>query len=792
MLLRSGSSFVPEGFGTIKIEDTTFASFHFGSMASLRRILQEVWKRSHGQWVSMNRVEVGGKTLVDSGPKCSRQDTSSRSGLSLSSASFLKPYDDWAALQSSECASFSQIIEAEKSATSSFFARAGPSRRDRSGQTEAVDLVRLQDEAASLLPSEDVIPELQGQYMYFQRHTLDGFVQFCRHPENQPQAEEVILDTSMLAKETGFADVTACKVSDDHELLAYIVDFTGDDSLELRLQPLGTCAFAETISVPSIRSVEFLGKSENVVNLLAVRTDPTTKRANHVLHLTVTDEHVSERVLWNEPNPAAYLELFRTKNRKLILASSNTKDTSLVCFAPCGKPKEVELTTLLKSIPGVEFFAEHQQDIFIVISNHERPDFAVYTLPEEQVVGSGENWSKLKHFFSPPGEMHVTDADLLSGYLILYGHEAAAPRICVVPMKDPKSSYMIDLPRIGSLEPGVNADHTATTTRFTLRSPVEPGCTFDLDLSKGITTMVGKRQLDGNSALSSFMESVECERVDFKARDGERVPMTLLRPRELPGHPAHPCLLHVYGAYGSSMTPDFRPEHLMMLRRGWVIAWAHVRGGGERGRAWHQAGRQLQKSRSVLDLSDAVRFLLAQGIAAPGGLCLKGSSAGALTLGSLLNSREDAALIGSAILEVPFLDVLNSMADPLLPLTTHEFAEWGDPRNLEHEMNIRSLSPYENIGSHPYPHIYVSCALADARAPAWMAVKYAARLRCRTPAYMSKIVGHSLSLFTQGTLSGSLKYCHHFKGFLNTNQFHPISIHTEATPQHAVHHVNSP
>lgn len=128
----------------------------------------------------------------------------------------------------------------------------------------------------------------------------------------------------------------------------------------------------------------------------------------------------------------------------------------------------------------------------------------------------------------------------------------------------------------------------------------------------------------------------------------------------------------------------------------------------------------------------------------PGALCLKGSSAGGLTLGSLLNSREDSAFIGAVILEVPFLDVLNSMADPLLPLTAHEFAEWGDPRNAEEEMNIRSLSPYENIGSHSYPPIYVSCALADARAPAWMAMKYAARLRSRMPHFISS-TGHSLS-----------------------------------------------
>lgn len=741
----------------------------FCLMPQLRRILQEAWRRSRDQWRSLRRVQcVEWKRPLDRSDSQCRPGTSA---VSLSANTFLRCHDDWAGLAGPEAAeTFSEIVEAEKDATHNFF-----EQRGKPGKQAQV-LEKLQAEAVTLLPHEEVIPEAQGHYMYFQRPTIDGYIQFGRYPRNEPEAEEVILDTSVPAKDTGscsagsagsgFTDLLACKVSDDHNLLAYIVDVAGDDSFELYLRPLAGSGCAGTVCVPGIRSVEFIGQAKNVVNLLAVRTDDATKRANQVLHLTMAGGSVTEHLLWEEQNPAAYLELFRTKNRRFILASSNTKDTSAVRYVPCTADtgnRPMDLIPLLEPSPGIEYFAEHlnSQDIqeihrgpdlnsgsflessrtfsnstFFVISNHERPDFAVYLLPENE-AGMAQSWSRLKHFFTPPGDMHVTDADLLSNWLVLYGHESAAPRICVVPVAEPQSAYSVDLPSIGAVEPGVNANHDADHIRFTFRSPVEPGCTYHLDLRRGALTVEGKRTLDGSS-----MHSAKCERVDFAARDGERVPLTLLRPSKELG--AGPCLLHVYGAYGSSMTPDFRPEHLMLLRRGWVLAWAHVRGGGERGRAWHQAGRQLHKSRSVLDLSDAVRFLLAQGIVAPGALCLKGSSAGGFTLGSLLNSREDAALIGAAILEVPFLDVLSSMADPLLPLTTHEYAEWGDPEYPEHEMNIRSLSPYENIGSHSYPHLYLSCALADARAPAWMTVKYAARMRARIPGYMSKNTGHFL------------------------------------------------
>lgn len=247
--------------------------------------------------------------------------------------------------------------------------------------------------------------------------------------------------------------------------------------------------------------------------------------------------------------------------------------------------------------------------------------------------------------------------------------------------------------------------------------------------------MVWRREWRTGEGLGP--DAFQCERVSYPARDGELVPLTLLRPRrDAGGDGPRPCLLNVYGAYGTCLVPDFRPEHVVLLRRGWVIAWAHVRGGGERGRAWHTAARQLQKAQSVSDLVDGIHFLLARGIAAPGALCAKAASAGGLTLGALLNSPEAAALLAGVVLEVPFVDALTGMSDPSLPLTVHEFAEWGDPRDPEHEANLRSLSPYENVGSHRYPRIYLSCARADARVPPWMPLKLAARIRARSPSYV--------------------------------------------------------
>ncbi|CAE8739593.1 unnamed protein product [Polarella glacialis] len=715
-------------------------------MAQLRRVVKDLWRSARSSPAAR----------LSSAPSLRRADglLQGTPPSAVPSAALRSPvgrFDDWACLQDSEGPAACSLLDAEARSTEAFFAAS------RSFEE------RLQTEAAHLLlPEEQAPPEQHGDFLYYQRHTPEGFVVFCRVPREAAGGglEEVLLDSGLLADEagTGFAEVTTCKVSDDHSVLAYIVDLHGDESYELRLRGLGPAGSSWPVRLPGVRSVEFLGcRSDDEdtlgIDLLAVHTDPQTKRSCRVSRIRVSanSEGVCEsELLWEDENEAAYLEVFRTKDRSFVLLSSNTKDTSEVRAVRCNSTADRSAalalhsaSRLLEPREGVEYFAEHRGRDFYVVSNHERADFSVYLLSEDHLGAADGGWSHLVPFFTPPGGVHVTDADMLENWLVLYGHEAAAPRICAVPLESASAeAFVAELPTgVGSVEPGVNAEPSAESIRFTFRSALEAGSTYDLHLASKKVSLVSSREWAPGSGVHS--ESFTCERVEYPAQDGTLVPLTLARPRSEgffasdlgPG----PCLLHVYGAYGSCLAPDFRPEHIALLRRGWSVAWAHVRGGGERGRAWHAAGRRLEKHHSVSDLADAARFLLSRGIAAPGALCLKGSSAGGLTLGALLNSQDEAALVGAAILEVPFVDALTGMLDSSLPLTVHEYAEWGDPRQPEHEANLRSLSPYENVGSHRYPPLYLSCARADARVPLWMPLKLAARLRARAPAYLQGV-----------------------------------------------------
>eukprot|EP00929_Paragymnodinium_shiwhaense_P087559 TRINITY_DN47703_c0_g1_i1.p1 TRINITY_DN47703_c0_g1~~TRINITY_DN47703_c0_g1_i1.p1 ORF type:complete len:830 (+),score=188.16 TRINITY_DN47703_c0_g1_i1:73-2562(+) len=690
-------------------------------------------------------------------------------------------FDEWSCLHDLQGKEAQRLLREEAAAEKSFFA--DTAEFERQLQAEATRL---------LLPEDEAPPERHGGYLYYQRHTAEGFAVHCRrralaagsevpHPGS---VEEVLLDTSKLASEagTGFAEVAHCKVSDDHSVLAYVVDVVGDESYELRFRGLGDRCFDWSARFPGVRSVEFTGhgSAETGLGVLIVRADPQTQRACRISLLTVALHHMpaadplratssdasssaaaatqtqlqaSEVILWDEEEAAAYLEVFRTKDRKVVLLSSNTKDTSEVRVVRCGSRADApdHITHAHRLLPrreGVEYFAEHHQDTLFVISNHERPDFKVYSARDETIFADRADWSSLAAFFEPPGGLHVTDADMMARHLVLYGHDAAEPKVCVVPLDGAAAAskteggdgavvgaYLAQLPgHVGAVEPGVNAESEADSVRFTFRTPLDAGSTFDLRLDGGELQPVSSRQWYKDAGIAASM--FQCDRVEYPSRDGALVPMTLARARERGGSGKQPCLLYVYGAYGSCLEPDFRVENMALLRRGWTIAWAHVRGGGECGRAWHAAGRQLSKAQSVLDLSDALRFLIARGIAEPGALCVKTASAGGLTLGALLNSPAEAQKVAAAILEVPFVDPLTGMSDPSLPLTVHEFSEWGDPSVLKHRRNLQSLSPYENVGTHRYPPLYLSCSMADTRVPAWMPLKYTSRLRARAPGYM--------------------------------------------------------
>ena len=287
--------------------------------------------------------------------------------------------------------------------------------------------------------------------------------------------------------------------------------------------------------------------------------------------------------------------------------------------------------------------------------------------------------------------------------------------------------YWLKLPeQVCVLEPGANQDFQSNTLRFSISSPITPFSTYDFDMLRKEMHELKKQTISGYPSIRS--DDYVCERIYADSSNDAKVPITIVRKKSLRLDRNNPMLVTGYGSYGLSIEPEYHAERLSLLSRGWVLAFAHVRGGSEMGRKWYEDAKLMSKHRTFEDFISCVRFLHACGYSNHKLTAVRGVSAGGLLIGAVINQTTD--LFSSAILKVPYVDVLTAMMDPNLPLTVHEYDEWGNPNaSPEIYKYIRSYSPYENITKRDYPALLVTSSMKDTRVSYWQPAKFAARLR---------------------------------------------------------------
>eukprot|EP00397_Hematodinium_sp_SG-2012_P010410 GEMP01010525.1.p1 GENE.GEMP01010525.1~~GEMP01010525.1.p1 ORF type:complete len:549 (+),score=138.71 GEMP01010525.1:886-2532(+) len=492
--------------------------------------------------------------------------------------------------------------------------------------------------------------------------------------------------------------IPVVKLSDDHQLIAFICDTAGDESYTLQFKDLRTQRYFA--SMANVRAVEF-GRANKV--FFTIMDDD--RRASAVMMGTLNHnavENITEIV--RSDDKSGYHDVFKSKDGQMIFANVARRAKSEV-FAVDARGGHVELVAPAQD--NVEYFCEHREGRIFVVSNHERHNFKVYV--RDPSDGS------LMHFYTPPGDFTVQDIDMFHRGLVLYGYVCTQPRVIIIPFDGSRGGRVVpSAVAAGHIEPGVNADFWAPTFRYTIRSPTQSGLVVDSDFHG---------EVQGGSSSSSVStevaerDKIELTSLQVPARDGTYVPLTILGDLTAPG----PVLVNVYGAYGSRLPLDYRLDRLQLVKRGWKIAFAHVRGGGEKGFQWHDDGRLLKKHNSFLDFLDTltvlrVRFKQAQ-------LCGKAESAGAFVLGRALNHG-----LAANILNVPFLDPVAAMVDESLPLAKMEVGEWGDVANsIQHRDYVEALSPYELTPTQSA--LYITCAKEDQRVPPFIPLKFAAKQR---------------------------------------------------------------
>jgi oligopeptidase B len=555
-------------------------------------------------------------------------------------------------------------------------------------------------------------PYPEGAWLYYSR-TEQGkqYRIYCRKQRDGNGPEHVLLDLNALAGSQRFIGLGVFDVSDDGNLLAYSTEMTGHRDYVLFVKDLRTGALVAQ-DVGTASSVEWAADN---ATLFYTKEDPVSKRDFQLGRCDLaTGTH---NVLFEEKDELFSIGVSSSQDRKFIFCTSASKLTSEVRALPADEPLG-EWRVLNPRRDRHRYRAGHRDGLFYFVTNKDAKNYRVMTAP---VATPGE--SHWVDFVPPDPDVRIQALTLFRDYAVVTERSAGLPHLRVIDFRThaarqvafPEPSYDASL--------AANAEYDTTELRYSYRSPVTAPSVFAQDLATGATTLVKQDAVLGAYSPANYA----CERVLAPASDGTLVPVTLVYRKGLRTAGPQRLVLYGYGSYGISIPDSFSSARLSLLDRGVIYAIAHIRGGGELGEPWREAGRMKNKMTTFTDFIACSEYLVAKGYTTPGKLCIYGGSAGGLLLGAVVNMRPD--LFQCAIAKVPFVDVINTMLDASLPLTTAEYIEWGNPNVAEEYSWIRAYSPYDNIRAQPYPAILVTTALNDSQVPYWEGSKFVARLR---------------------------------------------------------------
>jgi len=580
----------------------------------------------------------------------------------------------------------------------------------------------FQEIKGRILETDLSLPSPWGPYLYYTRTTAgDEYARHYRCPRPADDSlsvdesqEQLLLDPNELAK-GGFFSLGAFSISPDHQRLAYSLDTSGEEVYTLFVKELSSGKVSELAFADCDGSMTWANDS---LTLFFGELDDTHRP--HKLFRYRLDGTAAEEV-FHEPDGRFFLHCYRSSSEKQLLLSLGSKTTSEVWVLDAAQPQQA-FTCLAPRVEHHEYDVDHGlldgQWTWFIRSNRDGINFALYQAPDQGTVPSQSDWQNL---IPHSNSVMLEGLSLNSSAMTLSLREGGLPIIEVHPEGLP--AYRVQLPDAAySLHVQNSLEFVSQRIRLRYEALNRPAQIRQLDLAGGEQKVLKETPVLGVFDPDAYVS----QRLWATAADGTQVPISLVIKREALSRPA-PLYLYGYGAYGESLDPWFSHARLSLLERGVAFAIAHVRGGGELGEAWYRAGKQEHKQNTFSDFIACAEHLIAQGLTTSEQLAISGGSAGGLLIGAVLNQRPE--LFKAAIAEVPFVDVLNTMLDPELPLTVTEYDEWGNPEEPEVYARIKAYAPYENVEAKAYPATLVIAGYNDSRVQYWEAAKWVARLR---------------------------------------------------------------
>ena len=555
----------------------------------------------------------------------------------------------------------------------------------------------LYDEMLGRIKEDDnSVPYKKGNYFYYSRtESKKPYRIYCRKKNSMDAPEEVLLDGNKLAEGHEYMRIGGMSVSSNHEILAYSVDYEGSERYRLHFKNLVTGVLSDESVPNTYYSLAWANDNKTIFYTVVDEASRPHKLFKHVLGT----ESEQDQLVLHEPDDAYFLSVGKTRSEAYLLIELESAITSEVLYIDAAKP-EGDFKIIRPRKNGVEYSVEHQGARFLILTNEDAVNFKLMEVSTK--TPGPEHWRLLE---GEKEDVTLVGIDAFQNHLVVYERKDGLPQIRVVSVKD-DTQHRIEFEDASyDVWGGSNPSFTSEVLRFGYSSMLQSNSVFDYDMSARTRTLI----------------------IWAKASAGTLVPMSLLYKKGLKKDGSAPMLLSGYGSYGYSYDADFDSDVFSLVDRGFVIGIAHIRGGGEMGRKWKDAGKFEHKVNTFTDFIACAEHAIAQGYTTASRLAISGRSAGGLLMGAVTNLRPD--LFQAVVAGVPFVDVINTMLDETIPLTVIEWEEWGNPKDKKFFDIIASYSPYDNIKRANYPHLLILAGLNDPRVQYWEPAKWTAKLR---------------------------------------------------------------
>ena len=556
------------------------------------------------------------------------------------------------------------------------------------------------------------VPSRIGDYWYYSR-TEEGkqYAYMCRRKGSMEGPEEILLDQNKLAEGHSYFGLGTFTVSDDNNWLAYSTDTTGYRQYTLHVKDLRT---GQTLPEAIERTGSVVWANDNKT-LFYTTEDAVSKRSDKFWRHVVGTE--GNDLVFEEKDELFDLGAGRSLDKKVIFVGSYAKTSREIRYLPADQPTG-QFKVVLPREFGHEYDVDHYEGRFYITTNRGAKNFKVVTAPMNDP--SEKNW---KPFINHKPGLKIDGLSFFAHHIVVSEREGGLTFLRVIDMKTQQSHRLATDEADYAMSLSNNPEFNTTTVRFNYQSMVTPSSVYEYDMTTKARTLLKRQEVLGGYDPAKY----EARRIWATAKDGTKVPISIVHKKGVKMDGTAPLLLYAYGSYGVSMAPTFSSSRLSLLDRGAIYALAYIRGGGELGEEWREQGRMMLKMNTFTDFIDCAEHLVRNKFTSSDRLVIQGGSAGGLLVGAVVNMRPE--LFKAVVAQVPFVDVMNTMMDASLPLTTSEWIEWGNPNKREEFGYMLKYSPYDNVKPQKYPAMLVQVSLNDSQVPYWEGAKFAAKIR---------------------------------------------------------------